>query len=397
MSQTRTPLAEPFYIVKWATLLGFVALEFLNVRLLQHDHKQVLKLEGPIITVLFLIEYIFLTSFHSISVFESIFKLFSFILMVFIAFYIIPLYAYSEENRARVIQALFMFIISVLTVNLFYTVFFPGRAFSSHLYVRYLGITENPNTLGIICFVGLPVLIYKFQTGTKKVKFISAIYAALAIIFVIMSFSRASMLAVAVIMGFVFYFYNRFLLKLGLVLAVIIVIVLILNPALLELLRLAENPFSYRDQLVEIGLRAWNDHLFLGTGYNTAHIVTGEKFLYAQKGYDLYLVGKHFHNIYLEVLVEDGLIGIILFITMIISWTISGFRAIRKWADLRRTFAICYTGLLLAVILQGFFESFLLSAGNSASIMFWVLTGLTVQKLKIQSNDIPAEIVDGKS
>lgn len=379
ISQTRTPLNEPFYIIKWITLIGFVSIGLLNISFDKKDLNRGIEVKLPIQILMVFCIYIFLTAFQSINLTDSFFKVFSFYLMVIISFYIIPLYASIEKNRNIIINVIFIFINSVLILNLIYTFLLPSSAFTRYPYIRYLGITENPNTLGMLCFMGLPVLIYKYKTIKKRIKWWIVFLIILTFIFIIMTYSRASMLAVTVITAFVLYFYNRFLFKLGLFIGIIAIIFLILNPIFLELLRLAENPFSFRDQLLEIGLKAWDKHKIFGTGYGTAHILTGNKFLYFQKSFDLYLIGKHFHNIYLEVLAETGIVGFTLFLSLLTSWVVFSFKKIFRSEGEEKVFAITYTGLLLAVILHGLFESFLLSAGNASSIIFWILTALTIQ------------------
>jgi O-antigen ligase len=249
--------------------------------------------------------------------------------------------------------------------------------------VRFRGYLDNPNTLGMICFVSLPLFLYKYKTAfSKKKQIIPMSLIITSVTLPVIAFSRASVLGIILILAVYFYYYNRRIFVAGLIFSLVVVIVIVSSPLLLELLRLADDPLSQRDKVWELGMKAWNEHILFGAGYGTTHIVTSDKYTFLQKGITEFLLGKHFNNIYLEILYETGIIGILLFLLVLIFVITETIQKIKHADGDRKIFNVCYYSVLIAVIFQSFFESFILSAGNASSIIFWTMTGLVISARK---------------
>jgi O-antigen ligase len=206
----------------------------------------------------------------------------------------------------------------------------------------------------------------------------------MALLLTIFAFSRASLLGISITIIIYLFYYHKKLFNVTALLAVIVIIVVLLSPLLLELLKLADNPLSQRDKIWDLALNEWKKHKVFGAGYGTALIFTDQKYLLFRESISIFLLGKRFNNIYIELLFEIGIIGLIMYF-FVIFYMIRKVRQVMENSKSNdRLLSICYFALLIAVIVQSFFESFVLSAGNISSMIFWILTGIV---FSIQTNE----------
>jgi O-antigen ligase len=190
--------------------------------------------------------------------------------------------------------------------------------------------------------------------------------------------SRASLLGMGIILAVYFYYYNKRLFYVGTILSLLVIVIVLLSPVLLELMRLANDPLSQRDKVWELGLSAWKEKILFGAGYGTTESFTSNKYLFMAKGLTDFLLGKRFNNIYIEMLYETGIVGLLLFVASIVFLLRETYKIINSSFGEKKVLTVCYFGLLIAVIIQSIFESFILSAGNASSLAFWIFTGLVI-------------------
>ncbi len=380
LSQSKTGIEEFLYIIKWIVIFGFITIGFLSIQIEKHEARFSLFSSKTILVLSVFLLYNFASLGFSIDIVISFFKTVTFGILLFISFFIIPKYVQTYKSKNELINSIYYFFTLFIILNFLFLLFFPNLSFMLFPAPRFRGFTENPNTIGIICFTSIPFFTYKFLTTSKKKKLYNLILILITVFFIFMAFSRASMLALAIIFATYFFYYNRIIFKLGIISAIILVLLLIFFPILLDLMRLAENPFSYRDQLLEVGFKSWNNHKMFGSGFGTSTIITSNRFIFLQKEFLDFNVGKHFGNIYFEVLVENGIFGFLIFITLLITLVKEVLIITKNSESTEKILNVGILGLVFAIIIQGFFESFLLASGNSASMVFWVLIGLTVQQ-----------------
>jgi len=381
-SQTIFGIREAFSIIKYIILMGLIVFEILLILLisLSYDIKR-WKIQPHVWLAIIFITYIFIASFLSIDISTSLSKSVSLLMLFITALFIIPYFVDALKIRLRMINIFYYFACLILVLNI--PSIFLGSSFiySSRYYFRLNGIFENPNMLGLFCFVSLTLIVFKIIVTTKKEKrVLNIFFLILVFILSIMSFSRASLLAISVFILIILYFYKKKLFIFGVSLTAIVVVVVLISPVLLQLLRLASDPFTVRDKLWEIAITTWKSHKLFGTGYGTAGIITNNRFLFQTKGITDYLLGKHFHNIYVELLCETGIFGLGIFVTLLLMIGKEAIKKIKTNKGQNRDLAITYFAFFVAILPQSFFESFFLSAGNISSIMFWILTGIVLQE-----------------
>jgi len=380
-SQTTLGFAPAFYFIKWGVLIFFIICEYLILNFISINDYESQKVEIPtsyIFLLLFLI-YISITSLYSEDVKISIFKSFTFFFLIFTTLVLIPILARRFSKRKSIIKSVYIFLIIMLVMNVLAFKIYPRAPQSPYMTIRFRGFFENPNTLGMICFVAVPLLLYKYKTAKSTIlKFFNLLFILSAIILPIIAASRASLLGIGIVIAVYFYYYYRRLFYFCTILSLVAIFFVLISPVLLELMRLAEDPLSQRDKVWELGLAAWKENFFFGAGYGTTENFTNNKYLFMTKGLTEFVLGKRFNNIYIEILYETGIIGLTLFSTSIGFLMRETYSIVKKTFDEEKVFSVCYFGLLIAVIFQGIFESFILSAGNASSLIFWILTGLVI-------------------
>ena len=386
LSQSKLPFAEVFSFIKWGVLLAFVTVNLLTVGLkLEHEKLVYDKIYWAL--SIFII-YLFINSLLSIDIIASVSRSFVFFITVIVCFFILPNYFNNKTLIFKLFNILFYFFFIILTINLVLTILFPHLYFRIGIYVRYSGITENANTLGMFSLISIIFILFKFRFGRKYERLLSWLMLFLVAVNFLMTVSRSSMLGTAIIvMIFTYYYYRRWFYAI-IVFGFFVLIALFLFPILLDVLRLASNPFSYRDQLFELAISKWSDAIWIGQGYGTTLTITSHLFTFLQKGYHNLLIGKHFGNMYLELLCETGLIGFILFLPIIGILFKKQRKLLKHAAGDLKILLVLYRGFFFGFLILNFFESALLAPGNGVAFLFWTFSGLllSIEKIMIKES-----------
>ncbi len=382
LSQTNFALSESLGLVKYGAIFGFIVLELLLVWMivLSDDSTSFFKQLKQWSLLYIFIFYTLLTSLISISLLASLAAILLFFCLILMTTGIVPFFADNERKRDRFLFSIYIFINIIVFINLFIYIFIPSMSYTTHIYTRFMGIFDNPNTIGMFNYISISIVTYFFIIkNSPKWRFYNLFLIGVIIAQIILSFSRSSALGLAVYFLVICFFYNKKLFRIGLFLGITFTIIIVLSPTLLNLLRLASDPFSLRDILWKIGMQAWSTNKIFGTGYGTTSIITNSPFEFIRHGLTFYLLGKHFHNIYVEVLVETGIVGFTIFISIIVYIFQKTITKIKTSDNVHSLHLLnIYLSLYFAVLFQSAFESFLLSPGNVSSIIFWTLTGLVL-------------------
>ncbi|MBL7086445.1 MAG: O-antigen ligase family protein [Candidatus Cloacimonetes bacterium] len=270
--------------------------------------------------------------------------------------------------------------LAIILLNIVILVISPSWAYKTFIH-RFQGVFSNPNSLGMFLMISLPIFTYFFLTSnTKFEKGINFTFILLIIILAIFTFSRAAWLGMLVFIMCILYYIKKILFKFTFISSIILLIMLFSSPFMMELLRLSEDPFTYRDRIWQIGLENFSDSKIIGKGFGTTQQIMSNKFVLKRFDVSEYHLGKHFHNIYVEILCETGLIGLLLFALFLISISYKFIKKIKNTQNKEKIFAISIYALFIGVIFHGFFESMLFSSGNVSNIILWSLIGLALQK-----------------
>ena len=274
--------------------------------------------------IIYYISFLFITLFISsafsidpFSSYLSVARLLVFLLVCYFYFALI-------QNGSTIDNYLLAIFISVLIVGISILIDILKTGFVLFLLegtiVRYGGIYENPNYVGLLLLITIPINItlffrqYKYPANTK---FCLALLLVISIILLFVSNSRSSIIGVIIASGMAIALINKKIF-------IRFLITLTLSITILLLLNEIQDYVSLYFRLERVGNREyfWNagvdiifDHPFLGVGpelfdkYFFTYMPSAVTSLYESS---TWVVGRpHPHNFFLLFMAENGILGLI--------------------------------------------------------------------------------------
>lgn len=237
---------------------------------------------------------------------------------------------------------------------------------------RYTAEGVNPNDLAGTLAIGVTIACYLLMNGGKRWALVNAIFVPVGIVCVVLSGSRAGLLSVAVALLFPFLRLMRmsWKVRLTLIMAIIATVSVLLDVSestyWRRLTTIAEQ-FESRDLNGRVDVWAQGLELFqrkplAGYGAGTFPSVTG-----ATQAARIAA-----HNAFLEVLVENGAVGLMLYFVVHLSL----IRAVRKRSTLEKQ--------LWGTLLVTWITINMASTWENRNIT-WMLWGLAVAHAAIQN------------
>jgi putative inorganic carbon (hco3(-)) transporter len=187
------------------------------------------------------------------------------------------------------------------------------------------GVTRGANTLALMCVFVIPLLVHKMLKARSTGAFF--LYAGLVFINIcgiISSESRGGFLHL-IIVTMLILFFNRHLFQprfLGIAISLLAFGVVIVGTAIPDdyferqktlVAEEKDNSLRRRAAYIRVGMRSFVENPFIGTGTGTFPKI------WVESNETLYfkMEERPSHNVYLQVLVESGLIGLLLFLGML--------------------------------------------------------------------------------
>lgn len=130
-----------------------------------------------------------------------------------------------------------------------------------------------------------------------------------------------------------------------------------------------QSALSGREEMWPLGLRIFNEGPLIGHGIGMSSRLIQEwtwTFTVSQ--------GLHFHNSYLTIAVECGLLGLVPFLCVLVVAIVRGSANVvksRRWRSFDWRIA-CPLAIVCGAVGHAFFETWLISAGNVNALTFWV-------------------------
>ncbi len=244
---------------------------------------------------------------------------------------------------------------------------------------RVVSTLENPNVLAEYLIMILPIAVVGFLTqkslsGKMLYLFSGGILCAC----LIFTWSRGAWLGILIAMMLFLLMYSKKILVAGLfgVLAVPFLPFVLPQSVLdrfLSIGNLGDTSTSYRVHIWEGTLNMLRDHFLGGIGVGTG--VFGEIYpRYSLSGIES---APHSHNLYLQILVETGILGLILFLIVLFTFVRHNFTFFAKPLPTvpRLHNAALFCGIL-AVLAQGMTDY--IWYNYRVYLVFWLMIGLTV-------------------
>lgn len=399
---------ESFYIPKRFAFQVIVALIFLYAVILTIRRGQFSFKGNPLVLpVLLLAFWSLLSLFNSVNIQVSL-QYYSLFLPQ-IGLFFLTVYLSAGEKKAAFIENVLNVLIIVSTISAIIGImqFFglnyehgikwkiPSRLpDKTDIYSTY----GNPNFMSSFLAAVFPFVLINLWHNFNDVKkrLLNAVSALIILFCILISRTKAAWLGVIISTILLFIFtvnikgkaFKKYLKASGIiflaVIAVITGISLILpaesNPILAELssLNLSHLTFKGRELMWQTTLNIIKDHPLIGVGVNTYRLnyqnYQGE-FLTRYPEYITYLGSAESpHNQYLETAAEQGIIGLLLFLWINITFYKSGINTLRSDYQLKeKMFAIGIMAGVTAILIHGLVEFPLNLVPNA--MLYWLYLG----------------------
>lgn len=288
----------------------------------------------------------------------------------FIKFIIIGIFITS-------LYALYQWKIQGISVNLAYTDVtnnegMPGRVYST---------MENPNNYAQILLLTLPLIAYMFL-HSKKI-YLKVIYFVISIP-ILLSLLLTSSRAVwgALFIAFVLFLIFRYPKYLPLLIILLLVSInfipdWVIN-RVLSIFRGNDASIGYRGQIFTTSLPLLKDYFTSGVGIGT------RTYINAIKHYPIYTkaIPIHTHNVYVQMLAEVGIVGVIVFIYMMFRNIKGCLLKVKKVIlDDRKDILVILMVTLVGILIVGSVEYILFY--HRVMYMIFILLGLIQVQLNI--------------
>lgn len=310
-----------------------------------------------VLTFLF-IAYSWVISVWSIDSFNSISNLLLFSMALLFVSLTVKKRWVSWKAISKDLSLIYWIVISILIAGLAAIPITPNLVF---LHSRFMGFWGNPNFLGMassfaIC---LGIVIAIDSRSTKKILFIlSGLFLAMSCL--LLSQSRGALFSLVVSLAiFGLLLFPKFPWKNFTFIALIFSLIVLLAPLRDNLLNRILSYFSETDwssgrlEIYNNLIFSWTKSPIIGNGFRTTELLNFNS-------------GVAAHNIYLQMLVELGIIGFILFMALMVNGFVSSFSK-------RRIPLLLPSALLL--LFQGLSESSLFGLGGIIAFFTWLLFG----------------------
>ena len=291
----------------------------------------------------------------------------------------------GPEQVTDVCLVLFRVAVIIFTAEIISQLKNPGAAFGAG---RYQGLFTNPNGLGLAATFFAPFVFWRFYTADQPmVRRYSFVLGLFIVICLLLSGSRSGFLGMVVCMGCILtHLFRARMVLFGLFVALPLAAWLFLGERLgtqeLEEARMVRSEslgnLSDRIPMWEQGSALVMERPFVGYGFGMSRFadlgVADGTILQAVER----LRGTNYHNSHLQVALDLGFVGLILFWVYTILVIRAGLRLFfRENAGPLHFAGVVFFGTFLALTGDSFVHGWVFSPGSSLSILYW-LTGAVV-------------------
>jgi O-antigen ligase len=243
-------------------------------------------------------------------------------LQLFVIAWVVYQFASSRTDHLRLLQA-FVLGEYVLVVRVIMS-FARGEMIDEG---RYSAPGVNPNDLAGTLAIGVPIACYLIATGSKRYYWLNALYVPGAVVCVVLNASRSGLLSLGAALIFPLLMLSAFRFRTRL--AVLGILALSVGAAItttddISWRRLATigDQLSTRDlngrfNVWDYAMVLFEEHPVTGIGAGTFVTTSGGAQALAIAG----------HNSFIEVMVENGAVGILLFLAILVALFADRYRA----------------------------------------------------------------------
>ncbi len=320
-------------------------------------------------------------SYDPISCFKQLFMLASLIGAYFVI---------SNEFDGREVRALLLLMLFSSIMPILYGYYQSGtsagnqdlwidRSINPDLEARIYSVFTNPNIYAEYLVNTFFIALGLLATNKRKIGKILLALFCLAITYqIILTYSRGAWITYAVGLGLFLLAYNWKFIAAFIPLGIGAVV---LSPAVIKqrlgsiINGFQDSSFYYRVEIWKNAIEMIKVHGLtgLGYGYQSFHQYYAH---YKTPGYN----ATHSHNLFLQVWLESGILGFMLFIYIILSSIAYNLRAIIKSGIAGASKELISLAIIIAILLHGMIDYTLFD--YRISFQFWVALSLTAFSVK---------------
>lgn len=264
---------------------------------------------------------------------------------------------------------------------------------------RLYGIYTDPNYASVLAVITILISIFFILNSEKIIsKILNSIVIIASYIFIIFTYSRTSFIGLIISISFISFYYLFKILKKNIFISIFSSIILIglllylptpirniynqIYPLKIERNSYVENVdiSNNRFDIWTNGIKAISENPLLGIGYRNIKPYFNENYPNSyianhNKAYEL-------HNVILNILISQGVIGLIPFIVftfLIIKFIWNGIR--QTYIKENHIVIVLLISIILAISCESMFISDILYLYTPSSIIFWVALGNLIKTI----------------
>lgn len=234
----------------------------------------------------------------------------------------------------------------------------------------FSSIFQHKNHSGF--FYAMSSLIFLYESS-KTSKYKKKSYMILFLMSSCLCVYSNSMLGLIVYVLGIMYFFSTYFFKLSmkgtfwLFIVAFLIMFFVFSPAIAVML--GKDPtFSGRTEIWGVGIRMYYETPFIGVGYKGFFVNTVDSPMHAFNDEFKYYFAPTFHNGFLERLIDTGLVGFLVCLTILVKIV----NSLPKCRESFGTISLLYTIFFMGVI-ENFGESVLFNYNHFLTIVFMVL------------------------
>ncbi|RKD25317.1 O-antigen ligase [Caminicella sporogenes DSM 14501] len=371
-------LMMPFINFKYISLLIFYSFgSFLVKTLYQKKKLKITKIDGPLL--LFSLT-ILMSSVFSITLVQSIKELFYYISIILAVFMISKSFDKKKLNYLLLCFLLAAVLVSIIGIHQ-YMIGDMGhqswvdKKVNPDLKARAYSTMDNPNILAeylvIACSMGL-VLFIDSKNFLRKV--LVGIFTAVNVLCLLLTFSRGGWVGFAIAVLIIILFEENRLIPIGMLIGIISLFFLpeVVIDRIKSIGNLHDSSNAYRFLIWSAALKMFKDFWLSGVGLGYGAFI---------KAYPNYMLAgvkaAHAHNMYLQVAIETGILGLLTFLYSVLKAYGIGILNILKSNDkFFKRLSVASIGALSGLLFHGLVEHVLFD--YRIVFAFWLIIGIIV-------------------
>jgi len=244
---------------------------------------------------------------------------------------------------------------------------------SEEIGLRVYSTLENPNVLAEYLILIIPLAVASvINAETPNGRLAAVIAAGAMTVVMVLTYSRGGWLGLIFAAALFLVMLDRRFIVVGLIGAVALLFVLpqSITSRLFSIGNLADSSLNYRSSIWMGTLRMLQDYWLSGIGTGSANF----KLIYPLYSYHA-AVAEHSHCLYLQVIAENGIVGLFVFLGLLVSALRNMATQIRRSTDKKRRIALmAVLSGLGGFLVQSFVEHSFYN--YRVQLMFWIVLAL---------------------